>query len=223
MAYSRRQINDMYERVFSCLDAEFADLPVDSGGKLAADGLREAYDVIQNRGSEQTGFYGLAQAGTGQRSTARINIRDYRKRLAETASVIARKVAGFNQNYPLPYGENDDELITNTRAVVAKAVGHQSEFMQRGLKLSYLESGTALVEAFEAALDTTNEALSHRGAATGSKKSAYREADEHFDELDIYIRNNYADQPDKMNAWRNATHIERTAEKQVDEPGPTAG
>lgn len=220
MGYSQRRINEMYERVFACLDAEFADLPAGSGGKTAADGLRAAFDVINQKGSAQAGFGGSAQAGTGQRSTARLNIREYRTRLAETANVVARQKPGFNSNFPPPSGETDDELLTNTRAVVAKAVEMKNDFVLRGLTPQYLESGTELIEAFETALNTTNEALSHRGAAVGSKKSAYAQADEFFDELDIYIRNQYRDQPDKINAWRNATHIERAATRNGDEENP---
>lgn len=217
MPVAQSKINDMYERALACVDAEFPDLPAGSGGKVAADGLRAKYDVIQDSGVAQAGFGGSAKAGTGERSTARVNIRNYRKRLADTANVIARKKSGFNSNFPPPSSETDDELITRTRAVVPKAVEMKDDFIQRGLTKEYLESGTALADTFEATLDTTNEALSHRGAATGSKKSAYREADEFFDELDIYTRNQYRDQPDKINAWRNATHIERSSPK----PPPT--
>jgi hypothetical protein len=220
MAVSRSKLNDMYERVFACLDAEFADLPADSGGKIAADGLRDAYDIINQKGSAQAGFGGSAQAGTGQRTTARFNIREYRTRLAETANIVARKKPGFNSNFPPPSGETDDQLITNTHAVVAKAIEMKADFLLRGLTLAYLQSGTELIEAFETALNTTNEALSHRGAAVGSKKSAYAQADEFFDELDIYIRNQYRDQPDKLNAWRNASHVERAAKKNDDEENP---
>lgn len=220
MGYSQRKINDMYERVFACLDAEFADLPADSGGKIEADRLRAAYDVITQKGSAQTGFGGSAKAGTGQRTTARLNIREYRTRLAETANVVARRKPGFNSNFPPPSGETDDQLITNTHAVVAKAVEMKEDFLLRGLTFQYLQSGTELIEAFETALSTTNEALSHRGAAVGSKQSSYAQADESFAELDIYIRNQYHDQPDKINAWRNATHIERAAKQNGDEETP---
>lgn len=217
MAVSRRKINERYERVFSCLDTEFPDLPEGSGGRIAADGLRAAYAVIQGKAVEQAGAGDTAKAGTGERSTARINVRQYRTKLADTAVVIARKKPGFNSNFPYPSGETDEELITKTRAVVPKAVAVEADFGLRGLELDYLKSGTNLVEAFEATFDTSNEALSHRGAAVGSKKSAYQDADEFFDELDIYIRNKYADQPDKINAWNNAAHIERTTEKKVEE------
>ncbi len=218
MAISRRKINEMYERVLSCLDAEFTDIPVGSGGAAAEAGFRAAYQIIQQSGSAQAGFSGSAQAGTGQRTTARFNIREYRSRLATTANIIARQIPGFNEHFPAPSGETDDELITNTRAVAIKAVELKDEFNLRGLTNEYLNSGTALVDDFEAALDTTNEALSHRGAAVGTKKSAYQEADEHFDELNIYIKNHYRDQPDKMNAWRNATHIEKSAKKPDENP-----
>lgn len=222
MPYTQRQLNDMYERALSCLDAEFTDLPAGSGGAVAADGLRTAFDEIRQQGSAQSGFGDSAQAGTGQRSLARRNIRAYRSRLANTANVIARKKAGFNEHFPVPSGETDDELLTNTRAVIDKAILNKADFIERGLTEAFITSGNDLLTEFEAALDTTNEALSHRGAAVGSKKSAYREADENFDELNIFIKNHYRDQPDKLNAWRNATHIERTKKKKEEEnPPPT--
>jgi hypothetical protein len=217
MAVSLNKINDRYYRALACVDAEFPDMPADSGGKIGADGLRAAFAVIQDKGTAQSGFSGEAQAGTGERTTARINIRNYRSSLAETANIIARKKPGFNELFPSPSGETDDELLTNTRAVAAKASEMKEDFLLRGLKKEFLESGDERIAAFETALGTTHEALSHRGAATGGKKSAYQDADEHYDELDIYIRNQYSDQPDKLNAWRNATHIERNSPK----PPPT--
>lgn len=96
-------------------------------------------------------------------------------------------------------------------------VESKDDFIQRGLTSEYLESGKDLIEAFQAALKNTNESLSQRGMATGGKKSAYAEAEDLFDELDIYIRNYYRNQSDKINAWRNAMHIERTAEKKGEE------
>lgn len=220
MPYTQGQLNDMYERALACIDAEFADLPKPSGGDTAAHGLRNAVSAIRGQGSAQAGFSDSAQVGTGQRSAARISVRDYRKRLTRTANVIARKKPGFNQNFPSPHGETDDELIAHTRAVAVKAVENSADFTLRGISQAYLESGAELVDAFEASFVPTNAALSHRSAATGSKKSAYREAEEFFDELDIYIRNHYFDQPDKLNAWRVATHIERTKKKKDEENPP---
>lgn len=224
MRFSQSDINEMYERVLSCLDAEFTDLPVGSGGQLAADGLRDAYAEIQSKSADAAGFDGSAQAGSGQRATARFNIREYRKTLARTALIIAKKKSGFNEHFPAPHGENDDELVANSRAVADKAVAMKADFIERGLTEAYLTSGTGLVDVFETTLDVKNEALSHRGAAVGGKRSAYSEADEYFDELNIYIRNHYAGQSDKLHAWRNATHIEKAAKKKPDEepPPPTA-
>lgn len=217
MGVSRRKINEMYERALACLDAVFAELPANSGGKTAADGLRSAFAGIREKGEAQTGFTDSAKVGTGERSLARFNIREYRRRLTETANIIARQKVGFNLNFPPSSGETDDELITKTRAVAAKAVESKDDFIQRGLTEEYLESGTDLIESFQEALKTTNESLSQRGAATGGKKSAYAEAEDFFAELNIYILNYYREQSDKINAWQNATHIERTAGKKDEE------
>jgi len=217
MPYTQRHLNERYERSLTCVDVEFSDMPEDSGGRIAANGLAAAFAVIQEARVSQAGFGGSAKAGTGQRTAARIAVRGYRTRVAETAVIIARKNPGFEQNFPFPSGETDEELIAETRAILPKAIAAKADFGLRGLSLTFLQTGTPLVDSFEASFDPTNEALIHKGAATGSKKSAYREADEHFDELDIYIRNTYADQPDKINAWNIASRLERSAAKKEDD------
>ncbi len=229
MSVAQRLLNERYSRSLTCIDTEFTDMPADSGGREAADGLREAFEEIQAEGATQAGAGDTAKVGTGQRSLARHNLKEWRKSLARTANVEARKTAGFNADFPAPHDENDDELLTKSRAVAAKAVDKKAVFTKRGLEESYVISGGALVAAFETAFGATNTALSHRGAATGGKASAYQRAAEFFEDLDIYIRNKYRDQPDKINAWNIASHLERSSAKKnggneggENNPPPTA-
>lgn len=213
MPYTQRQLNGRYSRSLACVDAEFADMPDGSGGREAADGLREAFEEIRQQDTAQAGAGGTAKAGTGQRSLARLNLKEWRMALARTANVEARKTAGFNRDFPPPHGESDDELLTESRAVAPKAIASQAVFAKRGLDKDYVASGETLVAAFETSLGVTNTALSHKGAATGGKSSAYRRAAEFFEDLDIYIRNKYRDQHDKINAWNIASRLERSAKK----------
>jgi hypothetical protein len=227
MPYSQRQLNGRYSRCLACVDAEFADMPADSGGREAADGLREAFEEIQAEATTQSGAGDTAKVGTGQRSLARFNLKEWRKALARTADAEARKTAGFDEDFPPPRSESDDTLLTKSRAVAPKAVEKKAVFVKRGMESEYVLAGAALVAAFETALGVTNTALSHKGAATGGKASAYRRAAEFFEDLDIYIRNKYRDQPDKINAWNIASHVERTAQKsgeetEEEEPAPDA-
>jgi hypothetical protein len=217
MPVSQRLLNERYERCLTCVDAEFADMPADSGGKEAADGLREAFEEIQTEGTAQAGAGDSAKVGTGQRSLARFNLKEWRKTLARTADAEARKTAGFDEDFPPPYGENDDKLITKSRAVAPKAVEKKAVFIKRGMESADVLSGESLVAAFETALGVTNTALSHKGAATGGKASAYGRAAEFYEDLDIYIRNKYRDQPDKINAWNIASRLERPSAKKEGE------
>lgn len=209
MSVAQRLLNERYERSLTCVDAEFADMPVGSGGREAADGLREAFEEIQEEGTAQAGAGDTAKVGTGQRSLARLNLKEWRKALARSADAEARRTAGFDADFPPPHGENDDELITKSRAVAPKAVEKRAVFIKRGMESADVLSGEALVAAFETALGVTNTALSHKGAATGGKASAYKRAAEFFEDLDIYIRNKYRDQPDKIHAWHIAARLER--------------
>jgi hypothetical protein len=211
MAVSQRLLNERYERCLDCVDAEFSDMPAGSRGKIAADGLQTVFTQIQQKGAEQAVAEGKAEEGTGQRTVARINLKEWRKELARTANYASVENPGFNRKYPAPHGENDDELLTESRAVAPEAVEDEEEFTSRGLEEDFVKSGDALITAFETAFGITNTALSQKGAATGGKSSAYKQAAEFFDDLDIYIRNKYRDQPDKLNAWRVASHLERTS------------
>ena len=213
MAYSQAAINAMYRRVLDCVEAELTDLPAGSEGALAAADLQIQYDIITTKNTSKSSFDGTAQEGTARRSVARLNIIDYMSTLARTAKNIARKKTGFDEHYPAPSGKKDDELLTDARAVSIKAVEDKADFVKSGLDNDFILSGAEFVTEFEDSLEMTNQALSSRGAAVGSKEEAYEKAAEDFDTLDNFVRNFYRYRPDKLNAWRNASRIERSPKK----------
>ncbi len=220
MPYLQRNINDMYRRALAALDAEFADLSAGSLGAEAADGLRAAFAVIEQKGGAKSGFDGTAQAGTAQRTVDRRNLFDFQKTLANTAMTISRRQPGFNQHFPSPAGKNDQELLNDARAAAPEAVTKESDFVRYGIKKAFIASGADLIAAFEASFEATDEALASRGAAVGSKKEAVEDADDSFGDLDRYIRNHYSDQPAKLAAWKVASHIERSPKKSPVAPKP---
>lgn len=217
MPYLQRNINDMYRRAVAALDAEFADLPAGSLGAEAADGLRTALAVIERESGAQTNLDGTAQAGTAQRAVARRNLFDYLKTLANTANTIARRQPGFNRRFPSPTDKNDQELLSDARAVAPEAAANEAVFIRYGLKETLINSGAGLIAAFENSFEQTDEALASRGAAVGTKKAAAEDADDYFDDLNRYIRNHYSDQPAKLAAWKIAAHIERSPTKKKDD------
>jgi len=211
----------MYNRVLDSLPTEFADLPPDSEGAEAAEGLSEEYNIIVGKSALQSGFKGTAQEGTAQRTVARQNIREYMSTLARTGRSIARKKPGFEQNFPPPSDKNDVELLTDARAVAVKAMEYKTDFTGRGLKVEYLQSINNYIADFDNSLDATNSAVGLGGAAVGGKNAAYDRADEHFDVLDDFIRNFYRDQPEKLAAWKIVSHIRRSTGND-DEPNTPA-
>jgi len=217
MPYLQKNINDMYRRALAALTTEFADLPAGSLGAEAAEELRTAFAVIEEKSSAKTNLDGTAQEGTAQRTIARRNLFDYLKTLAATANTISRRQPGFDQLFPSPNGKNDRELLNDARAAAPVAVAKKADFVRYGLKDAFIQSGVDLIAAFEASFTATDEALASRGAAVGSKREAVEDADDSFDELDRFIRNHYRDQPEKIAAWKIASHIERTPKKKKTE------
>lgn len=223
MPYSQRAIREMYNRVLDSLETEFTDIPPDSDGAEAAAGLREQYAIIVEQSSVKSGLSGTAQEGTAQRAVARQNIKDYMTRLGRSAGSLTRKKPGFNQNFPMPYGKNDIELLDDARAVAVKAMEHKADFGRRGFSPEYLQSINGFIEEFDASQDATNAAGTLRGAAVGGKNAAYEAADDFFDTLEDFMRNFYRNRPDKLAAWKIASHIERSAPKTKDEPAENEG
>jgi hypothetical protein len=209
----------MYRRALECRETVLTDLPPDSEGALATEGLQAQYDIIISKTAAQSGFSGTSKMGSAQRKLARKNIYDYLSRLHGSAEIIGRKNPGFEQNFPSPSGKDDNELLADARSVAPKAIKQKTLFIGRGMKLEYLESGAEFVEDFEASLDTSYGALSSRGEAVGSKASAYDAADEFFDSLNDFVKNYYRDQPQKLAAWKIATRIESAPQKKKEGEG----
>jgi hypothetical protein len=205
----------MYLRALECRETVLTDMPEDSEGAESAAGLREQYDIIIGNTAAQSGFGGTAKMGAAQRRVAREKIFNYLSTLSGSAKIIGRKNPGFEQNFPAPSGKDDNELLADARSVAPKAIEHKTLFTGRGIKLEYLQAGAGFVEDFEESLETSYDALASRGEAVGGKQSAYDKADEFFDSLNDFVKNYYRDQPAKLNAWKNATRIERSPQKKV--------
>ncbi|HQU82155.1 MAG TPA: hypothetical protein PKY59_03470 [Pyrinomonadaceae bacterium] len=216
----RREL-DMFNHASACLTAQFSDLSAPPHIAEAIQNFRGAITQIETQSTSQTAEEGTAEEGTAERSVARNAVKEFMTRFARTAQVIARRRVGFDENFPMPYGKNDEQLLASARAVADKAQSEREEFTLLGINVAYLQATAGKITAFSDALEKTNAATSSRGAAVSSRKNAFDIADENFEIIDIFIRNQYAEQPEKLSAWRMATHIQRAPKGKNDGSTPT--
>ncbi|MCD9188731.1 MAG: hypothetical protein LUM44_20095 [Pyrinomonadaceae bacterium] len=209
MTDDERREQDMFKRALAALTAEFSDLPEQPEIRSAIQIFRAAVARIDAESASQNTHQDTAQEGTVERKVARRAIREFMERYAKTAYTIARRRPGFDENFPMPYGKNDEQLLAAARSVDEKALLEREAFLGLGIKPAYLEASAAKIEAFAAALDKSNAATVSRGAAVSGRKNAFDEAEDNFLVIDTYIKNAYADDPAKLDAWRIATRIER--------------
>jgi len=200
----------MWKRAVVCLDTELADLPRESDGAAAGERLRIEIPIIERESAAQTAQGGTAKQGTAQRRVARNRIREILNALAKTADTIARRKPGFDEQFPMPYGSrNDEQLLALARATQIKAAENREDFERLGITREFMDSIAPEIEAFADALETTSAAVGSRGAAvSGIDESTKRGADD-FEDLNTFVRNFYRDRPEKLAAWRIATHVER--------------
>lgn len=213
MTDDERRVSDMYKHVLAALPVEFADLPKNSEGDLAAKRLAARIPVIEQFSAEQAAHDGTAKQGTAQRGVARKSIKDFLKRTAKTAETIARKNPGFEKKFAMAYGKNDEQLLASAQASHTAAIENQTDFVNLGIKPEYLESIEIDINAFATALNVTNAATASRGAAVSGLDETFDSADDDFATLDTFIRNHYSDNLQKLAAWRIASHIERAPRK----------
>jgi hypothetical protein len=203
----------MHKMAVACVDAELTDLPRDSEGAVAVGTLRAKIPVIEELSAAQTTHTGAAQSGTAQRSAARKDIKEYLTTLARTADTIARRKTGFDDQFPMPYGKNDEQLLAAARSVHAAATENTDDFIRLGLTREYLDSAQSAIAAFAAALGETNQALGSRGATVAGIDREFDESEDAFETLNAFVRNFYRDRPEKLAAWKIATHVERPPQK----------
>ena len=209
MTDDERREQDMFKRALAALTAEFSDLPAEVDIMAAIQNLRAAVERIDEKSASQNAHQDTAQEGTVEKKVARRAIKEFMERYAKTAQTISRRRPGFDENFPMPYGKNDEQLLAAARSVDEKALLERNEFLALGIKLTYLEASAAKIEAFAAALDKSNSATVSRGAAVSGRKNAFDDAEDNFVVIDTYIKNHYDDQPEKLGAWRIATRVER--------------
>lgn len=213
MGVTQGEVRNMFNRVLDILPVEFADLPKPSDAAAAAADLQVQYDIIISKSAAKTGFQDESESGTAVREVARHNIEDYLATLSRTARSLAKKIPGFDKNYPAVSRLDDTELLNVARAVAARAIIDQTIFAGRALTLDFLESINDFIEDFDASQDTTNVADGSRGASVSEKNTAYEKGLDDVDVLNDFIRNFYRDQPAKLAAWKIASHIERSAKR----------
>ena len=213
MTDEERNERSRYQRSVTCVEVELTDLPSDSLGFTAYEGLKTVLTDIDGASGAQSSKDSSKKAGTAQKRFVRSAAKHQYRAIAETAKTIARKKPGYAENFPAVRNLNDEQFFAAARAASAKAAANKKDFTDLGHPGDFLSVFDATLAGFDAALNITNASLEGRGAAVAGIDDAFERGEDHFETLNRFVLNFYSSNPQKLAAWAIASHLERSSRK----------
>ena len=136
---------------------------------------------------------------------------DARRALREDLEAINRtaRLMGLEDTFRLPPARNDELLLAAAEAFAASAFPLKAQFIAREMPSDFLEDLNADIAAFKAAIAAQGDALGDRVAARSTISQTIDRLMEIRDQLDVIVKNKYANDPAVLAEWASASHIER--------------
>lgn len=145
------------------------------------------------------------------------------RRVARTAKIIEKKVAGFQNTFEMKGGTlSYQELIDKANGFIAKRLDNKNDFAKYGLADAFFTELQADVNELAEATGEQSSAQITGVGATADAEAILADALETRSELKIAIENHYKDNPPKLAEWLTAQHIARTRRSTDEEPEPPA-
>lgn len=214
-----RRRYDMFVRVKQFGAENTADFPAGSIGANQFAEVAAVVDLLDQLSGEQFAGFGDARFSFAGKNSARENVREDISDISRTARSMNYQFPNIAEKFRMPRGNNDQQLLSAARAFLTEAAPHEADFVSYGMPADFLADLEADIEAFEAALGTTGEAVDSHVEATAEIDEAVRRGMIAKRILDGVVKNIYRNNAGKLAAWTSASHIEK-APKKEEEPAP---
>jgi len=193
-----------------------ADFPVGSVAALQFAEISAVIDLINQLAGEQVEGFGDARFAFNSKAIARDDLRDEMDGIANLAPSMAYEFPGIELKFRFRRNLSDPDLLAKARAFHAEAQQYQEDFIRYGLNPRFLDHLLAAIEAFENSFGAPVTATTEQVAATAELDAALRRGMIARNILLGVVKQKYKNNIGKLNAWKSASHIERTEKK--DEP-----
>lgn len=171
--------------------------------------LNDIINQIEAQASAQSSGKMSVRESVQSKAATRDELRRSIEAICRTASVMAFTIPGLANKFRIPAGLKDQEMLTLARSILTDAPPYQSEFIKRGLKAVFLEELGAQANRFEEAITRKIRGKETHVTATATLDHLIERGLRCLRELDVIMRNTFADDPASLAAWLSASHIER--------------
>ena len=151
----------------------------------------------------------------------REEMRAYVADTSRTAKSMRYAFPGIEEQFAMPVDRSDAGMLNTARAFVTNGTPLQADFTAFGLDSKWFIFMGAAADAFEATFGPSASAQADRAETTADMQDWLVQGMRDRRILDGIAKNIFANNPGKLAAWRQASHIERPPKKQPTPTPPT--
>jgi hypothetical protein len=169
--------------------------------------------------SEEVGK-GAKLAGTATRGAAREGLREDIEAIVRTARVIGETEQGFDDNFRMPRGDNDQAMLDlglGITALVADA-GVKAKFISHAMPSDFVEDLNAGIPALRDAIGDQSEGRADIKSAGVSIDETDAQGMRTARAMDVVVNNFYRDNAAVLAEWETARHVERAPKRKKETP-----
>lgn len=214
--YETRKTNQ-FEGMTAFISDSIEDFPADSPAGIVAARMRAGLERIHSLAAIQaSGAVGEAYAQKGDNFQ---RLKALMRKMDDAADTMGDEIEGIEELFRTPRKGGEDAWIASGRAFYNNSEDHVEKFTKLYLPVDFREQLIGLVDAVEA--ENVDIAREQKSGATGGIESEIRSINKDAKKLIQMVKNKFDDNPQKLSAWRTASHLEKAPEKKKVEP-PTS-
>ena len=196
-----------------------ADFPAGSVQETQIAIIRAELALVDGFTADQAAGRGDAGSAFENKDTARENLHERMKPIADIAKVMEYEFDGIAERFKMPRNRTDQDMLATARAWIVELVPFDADFQRYGLDRNFIADLTAAADAFENSMAAPETAVAERVAATAEIGASIRRAMIAHRIVVAVMKVKYANNPGKLAAWLSASHIEK-APKRTPPPTP---
>ena len=173
--------------------------------------LDDITDQLEAQATAQSSGKNRLKESSQSKAATRDALKRRLEAFSRTGSIMALTTPGLENKFRSPSGLKDQELLTLARLTLTEALAFKTEFIKRGFKPNFIEELDEETNAFEEAITKKIKGKEAHVTATATIDQLIDRGLKCVRELDVIMRNTFADDPVSLAAWLSASHIERHA------------
>ena len=219
MTDEQRHLNDALIRIF-----QFGTDNAGSFTGIATATFAEIGTIIEGNqatGGEQMSSIGDSGEQFELKDIKREVVRRYVSVTSRTSKSMRYLFPGIEEQFKMPKGRNDADILSAARAFVTNGTPIQPDFEGFGLAKTWFADMTAAADAWELTFGATASAQADRAEATAEMYGWEVQGGRARRVLDGIVKNVFVNDPGKLAAWLSASHIEQAPRRTVQPSPPT--